>query len=106
VRSMKNTRSSGLEMLKGLENAHAVQFKRAEPIIAVSRGPFRANSGGENYPGTSCLALSCCPSGTKYILPAEPFMKLALSGLKLWAKSSSPVGASSPTRPPNFAFPY
>jgi hypothetical protein len=38
--------------LKGL-NAHAIRFKGSEPIIAVSHGPFsfRANSGGENYPG-------------------------------------------------------
>jgi hypothetical protein len=35
---------------EGARNAHAVRFKRAEPIIAISRGPFRANSGGEKLP--------------------------------------------------------
>jgi hypothetical protein len=44
--------------------------------------------------------------GTKYILTAEPFIRLALTGLKLWSKSSSLVGANSLTRPPNFSLPY
>jgi hypothetical protein len=36
---------------EGARNAHAIRFKGSEPIIAVSHGPLRANSGGENYPG-------------------------------------------------------
>jgi hypothetical protein len=40
-----------LAMLKGPKNAHAIRYKGSEPIIAVSRGPFRANSGGDNYLG-------------------------------------------------------
>jgi hypothetical protein len=35
---------------EGARNAHAIRDKGSEPIGAVSRGPFRANSGGENLP--------------------------------------------------------
>jgi hypothetical protein len=40
---------------------------------------------------------SCCPSGTKYILPVEALIKLALIGLKPWAKFFSPSGATCHT---------
>jgi hypothetical protein len=32
---------------------HAIRFKDSEPIVAVSHGPFRANSGGEKLPGVN-----------------------------------------------------
>jgi hypothetical protein len=36
---VNDTRSAGLEMLKGLENAHAIRWNGSEPILAVPGGP-------------------------------------------------------------------
>jgi len=36
---------------RGARDAHAIRFKGSETILAVPGGPFRANSGGGNWPG-------------------------------------------------------
>src|SRR3984957_13427174 len=59
-----------------------------QPLLAshLSRDPFNRPAGTGQF--SSCLQAlrawlrSCCPSGTKYILPAEALIKLAFTGLK------------------------
>ena len=50
VFSASHTARRARPKAEGARNAHAIRFKGSEPILAVPNGPFRANSGGGEFP--------------------------------------------------------